>query len=324
MRHRLARSIAVLGATGATLAVAGAPASAATSCPGADGAPLVIGAQRTAAALACLVNHERQAAGLGPITVEAHAAQAANGHAADMAARSFFDHTNPDGVTFDQRVTNTGLNWAAVGENIARGQDTAREVMTAWLASDKHCHNLMNPTYTAAGYGVVTGLLGPWWVQDFIRPMGTPAPPTVDVACPRAPAQPQPAGALNGPADDSLFPAPAPAAPAPVVAPVAAPKTVPAADAEDELAVAAASAARLVATARRSGRTLRLRVVVPRTSAGRARVAVRVTQTRGAARFLTTTWAPGRAHTLTVRLARAADGRAVVRVAGRTATARFR
>jgi hypothetical protein len=80
---------------------------------------------------------------------------------------------------------------------------------------------------------------------------------------------------------------------------------------------------RLQATARRTGRTLRLRVVVPRTSASRARVAVRVTQTRGAVRRVTAQWASGRAHTVRVKLATAADGRAVVRVAGRTTTVRF-
>jgi uncharacterized protein YkwD len=318
MALRTVRILVTLGAAAAALATSGTPASAATSCPGADAAPMVIGAERTAAALGCLVNHERQAAGLGPITIEAHAAQAALGHAADMAARNFFDHTNPDGVTFDQRVTNAGLNWTAVGENIARGQDTARQVMAAWLNSPKHCENLMNPTYTVAGYGIVTGVAGPWWVQDFARPMGVPAPPAVNAPCPRTPAVPQPAGALDGPPDDSMFAAPAAPAPAPAPAPT------PAVDPEDEAIPVPATPVRLVATARRSGRTLRLRVVIPRTSASPARVAVRVTQTRGTARSLTTRWAPGRAHTLKVKLAKAADGRAVVRVAGRTATARFR
>jgi hypothetical protein len=79
----------------------------------------------------------------------------------------------------------------------------------------------------------------------------------------------------------------------------------------------------LKATARRTGRTLRLRVVVPRTSASRTRVAVRVTQARGAARTVTARWTSGRAHTVRVKLATAGDGRAVVRVAGRTTTVRF-
>jgi hypothetical protein len=320
MAHRLARLLVVLGAV-AALGASAAPASAATSCPGADAAPLLIGAERATAALGCLVNHERQAAGLGPLPAQAQVAQAALGHAVDMAARSFFDHTNPDGITFDRRVTNAGLNWAAVGENIARGQDTAREVLAAWLKSPKHCENLMNPTYTTVGHGVVVGLLGPWWVQDFARPMGVPAPPAVSAACPRAPAQPQPAGALNGPPDDSAFPAPAaPAAPAP--APKPAPPAPPA-EADEAAAPVATTPAPLRATARRTGRTLRLRVVVPRTSASRARVAVRVTQARGTARTMTARWASGRAHTVRVKLAKAADGRAVVRVAGRTTTVRF-
>jgi uncharacterized protein YkwD len=316
MARRLARLLVALGATTA-LGASAAPAQAATSCPGADAAPSMIGAERAAAALGCLVNHERQAAGLGPLTAEPHVAQAALGHAADMATRSFFAHTSPDGVTFDRRVTDAGLEWTAVGENIARGQDTAREVLAAWLASPKHCENLMNPTYTAIGHGVVTGLVGPWWVQDFARPMGVPAPPAVSAPCPRTPAQPQPAGALDGPPDDSAFPAPAsPETPGPTA-------PAPTAEADEAATPVAATPVRLRATARRTGRTLRLRVVVPRTSARRARVAVRVTQSRSTVRKVTARWVSGRAHTVRVKLPRAADGRAIVRVGGRTTTVRF-
>ena len=98
-------------------------------------------------------------------------ASAAQAHAADMAARNYFEHTSPDGRTFDQRITAAGYLWRSVAENIAAGQQTPIEVVDGWIASTGHCKNIFNAALKELGVGYVEGgSYGKYWVQDF----GTP------------------------------------------------------------------------------------------------------------------------------------------------------
>ncbi|GAA4004876.1 hypothetical protein GCM10022631_14940 [Deinococcus rubellus] len=98
-------------------------------------------------------------------------ATSAQAHAADMAARNFFDHTNPDGRTFDQRITAAGYLWRSLAENIAAGQQTPAEVVASWIASTGHCKNILNASLKELGVGYAEGgTYGKYWVQDF----GTP------------------------------------------------------------------------------------------------------------------------------------------------------
>jgi len=92
----------------------------------------------------------------------------------DMAVRDFFDHTNPDGVGPDGRVTDAGYDWQLVGENIAAGQTTPAEVVQAWVASDGHCANLMAPDFDELGVGYYYEATDPYrhfWTQNFGTPL---------------------------------------------------------------------------------------------------------------------------------------------------------
>ncbi|WP_240796513.1 CAP domain-containing protein [Streptomyces sp. RFCAC02] len=113
-----------------------------------------------------LVNAERAAAGLRSLTLDPSLSALANAYSADMAARGFFDHTDPDGRTPWDRAADAGiLNLG--GENIARGQVDAEAVVEAWMASEGHRDNILNPVYTTMGLGVQFGDGGPWWTQVF-------------------------------------------------------------------------------------------------------------------------------------------------------------
>ncbi|MFG2818580.1 sigma-70 family RNA polymerase sigma factor [Kitasatospora sp. NPDC048365] len=118
-----------------------------------------------------LVNSERARNGCGPMRMNAQLQQAAQRHSDDMAARDFFDHTNPDGVGPQQRIDATGYRWSRWGENIARGQQGASSVMTSWMNSQGHRANILNCSFTEMGVGIHTGSGGPWWTQDFGTPM---------------------------------------------------------------------------------------------------------------------------------------------------------
>jgi uncharacterized protein YkwD len=59
------------------------------------------------------------------------------------------------------------------GENIASGFDTPNDVVTAWMASRDHCHNILDPLFADVGTGInpnpVSAVAsGPaTWTQDF-------------------------------------------------------------------------------------------------------------------------------------------------------------
>ncbi|WP_324603492.1 CAP domain-containing protein [Streptomyces sp. SPB074] len=84
----------------------------------------------------------------------------------DMAARGFFDHTDPDGDSPWDRAKQAGVGNLG-GENIARGQADAASVMKSWMNSPGHRANILNCDYKTLGVGVHFGPGGPWWTQDF-------------------------------------------------------------------------------------------------------------------------------------------------------------
>ncbi|MGW0465266.1 sigma-70 family RNA polymerase sigma factor [Streptomyces sp. NPDC003027] len=113
-----------------------------------------------------LANAERAEAGCGPLTANPLLAEAARRHSGDMAARDFFDHTNPDGDGPGERVTAAGYRWATYGENIAKGQRTPAQVMEDWMNSPGHRANILNCSFEEIGIGLHDGG-GPYWTQVF-------------------------------------------------------------------------------------------------------------------------------------------------------------
>ncbi|WP_441247922.1 sigma-70 family RNA polymerase sigma factor [Kitasatospora sp. McL0602] len=117
-----------------------------------------------------LVNTERSKAGCAPVKSNALLQKAAQGHSDDMAARNFFDHTNPDGQGPQARIDATGYRWSTWGENIAQGQGDPAAVMDSWMNSSGHRANILNCAFTELGVGIHHGSGGPWWTQDFGAP----------------------------------------------------------------------------------------------------------------------------------------------------------
>ncbi|MEU8823016.1 CAP domain-containing protein [Streptomyces sp. NPDC048636] len=113
-----------------------------------------------------LVNKERAKVGCSPVTADPKLSQLADDFSDDMALRDFFDHINPDGESPWERAERAGILDLG-GENIARGQSTAREVMDTWMDSSSHRANILNCEYTTMGVGAHFDGDGPWWTQDF-------------------------------------------------------------------------------------------------------------------------------------------------------------
>ena len=113
-----------------------------------------------------LVNKQRDTAGCQPLTAASALNTLAQNFSEDMAARNFFDHTDPDGHTPWDRAAKLGITNLG-GENIARGQADADAVMEAWMNSPGHRANILNCEYKTLGVGIDFATGGPWWTQDF-------------------------------------------------------------------------------------------------------------------------------------------------------------
>ncbi|MYW65309.1 CAP domain-containing protein [Streptomyces sp. SID8379] len=143
-------------------------AAAKTEAPAAGSGSATTTSDEAAAAaqVLTLVNQERAKVGCSPVTADSGLASLASDFSEDMAARNFFDHTDPDGATPWDRAKKAGITNLG-GENIARGQANAQSVMDAWMNSEGHKANILNCDFKTLGVGVHFGSGGPWWTQDF-------------------------------------------------------------------------------------------------------------------------------------------------------------
>jgi uncharacterized protein YkwD len=80
---------------------------------------------------------------------------AAFAHSQDMIDYDYFDHEGSDGSTVGIRVTKTGYDWRAVGENIAAGYPDNEQVVENLLLSPTHCENIMDPKFRDFGSAVI-------------------------------------------------------------------------------------------------------------------------------------------------------------------------
>lgn len=110
-----------------------------------------------------LTNRTRRAHGLAPLSKDDELTGVARAYSDDMLVRRFFDHTDPDGVTFDERISDqypqrfwyVGENlWYAAGYNPAQTRQLAQEIVADWMNSPGHRANLLDPDFTHLGVGI--------------------------------------------------------------------------------------------------------------------------------------------------------------------------
>lgn len=98
-----------------------------------------------------LVNEHRAEAGLQPVEYSAALSEAAQVRAKEI--QQSFAHTRPDGRYFSSVLKDFGISYRTCGENIAWGQKSPEEVVTAWMNSPGHRANILNANYTKLGVG---------------------------------------------------------------------------------------------------------------------------------------------------------------------------
>ena len=103
-----------------------------------------------------LANQQRAANGCAvALALNDKLHRAAYDHSADMLARDFFSHTNPDGEGPGERLAEVGYAWSTWGENIAAGYPSPEDVMAGWMGSAGHRANILNCNFTEIGVGWV-------------------------------------------------------------------------------------------------------------------------------------------------------------------------
>jgi uncharacterized protein YkwD len=163
MSRRLGRLVPVALA-GFALTGVPAVAEAASPCDSAGGTPSTMTSAAVISDTQCLLNRERAVHGLSALKLDRRLTRAALGHSRDMVAQQYFGHDSQSGGRFDSRIAATGWmrgrsDWS-VGENIAWGSgslSTPREIMTAWMHSAGHRHNILHGQFRVVGIGITRG-----------------------------------------------------------------------------------------------------------------------------------------------------------------------
>jgi uncharacterized protein YkwD len=135
-----------------------------------------------------LVNQERTERGLTPLQRSEGLTNAARYQAADMSQDNYFGHNTMDRV--DGKLVEVCDAWeridnyysGASGENAAAGYYSPEAAMNAWMNSNAHRTNILDPDSRAIGVGFYQGEdYLPYWIQDFGTKIDTRITPTLGV-----------------------------------------------------------------------------------------------------------------------------------------------
>jgi len=126
------------------------------------------------------INEERAERDLRAIRMDPRIAAVAQARSADMVARQYFAHVDPDGLAPWDHLAAADIGWSRAGEIIALDSrspvsDAARGAVQQWMASPGHHDQIVSTTFNYAGVGVaMTGGVSYWTVVFIQGPDRTP------------------------------------------------------------------------------------------------------------------------------------------------------
>ncbi len=106
-----------------------------------------------------LVNKERSANNLEPLTMDEHLNVYAKNKAEDMLDRNYFSHVTPDGLMPWDLINRDKYPYLYVGENLARDFTSVTIAHEALMNSLSHKKNILNKKYTDIGAAVLSGVI---------------------------------------------------------------------------------------------------------------------------------------------------------------------
>ncbi len=137
--------------------------------------------------VADLANSERAKENLPVLAYNTTLEAAAKMKADDMAAKTYFAHTSPEGITPWFWFQKAGYSFFYAGENLAVDFDESDEVTRAWMQSPTHRANIMNGRFSEIGVATAEGTHKGHKTTYVVQMFGTPA---IAAAVAKAPAAP--------------------------------------------------------------------------------------------------------------------------------------
>lgn len=116
-----------------------------------------------------LLNSERIAQGLSPLTLDATLSDIARTKSNDMLTNRYFAHESPTYGRVSEMLTTFGYSFVSAGENIAHHANVDK-AHAAFMSSDGHRRNILSSAWQKVGIGIVYDANGYVYVtQIFVR-----------------------------------------------------------------------------------------------------------------------------------------------------------
>jgi cell division septation protein DedD len=166
------------------------------------------------AAFVSALNQVRANAGLPTLTVNSQLSNLSRGHAQVMADAGDIFHADPISAGYSGA-------WSKIGENVGVGANV-QVLVDAFVASPGHYANIVDPSFTQIGVGVVWRDSALYTTHRFLQVPGetatttTASPPSTTTAAPPTPTDPPP---TTPPPTTSAGTSPTPQQPAPTLPP---------------------------------------------------------------------------------------------------------
>ncbi len=117
-----------------------------------------------------LTNAERAKNKVAPLKLNLTLSKVARAHSANMARQDKLTHVL-DGMNQFARIKASGYRYRYAGENVARGNIDAAEMIEALMKSEGHRKNILKKEYTEIGIGLARGLRDlTYYTQVFASP----------------------------------------------------------------------------------------------------------------------------------------------------------
>lgn len=137
-----------------------------------------------------LANTDRGVQKLDGLTVSPVLSAAAQAKADDMAAKSYFAHTSPDGKNSWYWFKKAGYTFLYAGENLAVDFSDSADVEQAWMNSPGHRANILDGHFTQIGIATAQGTFEGRRTTFVVEMFGTPAARAAEVETVSLPVEP--------------------------------------------------------------------------------------------------------------------------------------
>ncbi|MCL2456119.1 MAG: CAP domain-containing protein [Defluviitaleaceae bacterium] len=114
------------------------------------------------------INNAREISGVQKLSVNRELMRLARYKSEEMVELNFFGHSSRIYGEPEEMLARFGVNFSKAGATIAKGQETAQEVVRAWLTSQSHVEVLFDAEFTSAGVGLAFDDGIPYWTLFLI------------------------------------------------------------------------------------------------------------------------------------------------------------